>query len=117
VTQKRTDEETLHLADAAGVLAIDDPVGEVALRFQSKDDLVRCLDIVSELGGLACEVVPWTTVIGPSDLIILCEKQGIPIRVAKVVSSNTPRSEKDEKRRLAQMLRVAKNLERATRER
>lgn len=41
------------------------PSGQVALIFDNKDEMVRCLDIVSEYKGIVCRVSPWDVVSMP----------------------------------------------------
>ncbi len=60
-------------------------IDHVALVFDDKDEMVRCLDIVSGYEGLICEVVPWRLVLMPRSLSEICQKRGIlPARIVKV---------------------------------
>lgn len=91
----------------------DETEGQIALHFASRDDMVRCLDMVGTLGGLSCQVVPWTTVIGPKVIAALCEKNGIQAKTAKVVPPGTPLSEEDYRQLSEQMVRISHNLDAA----
>jgi len=53
--------------------------GKVALVFDSKEEIVRCLDIASEYKGTTCEVTPWDIVVVPTDLAKICQKRGVRI--------------------------------------
>ena len=91
----------------------DETVGQIALHFASRDEMIRCLDMISTLGGLACQAVPWTTVIGPKLLVTLCAKNGIPAKPAKVVPPGAPLSEEDSRQLSEQMVRISHNLDAA----
>jgi len=93
----------------------DPSVGQVCLEFDSKEDLIRCLDLISELDGLGCEVVPWKLVIGPASLDTICKKRGVRTRVIKMASSRKKLSAKDQEEVFAAMLRAGKALEAASR--
>ena len=97
------------------VEAPDPSVGQICLEFDSKEELIRCLDVVSELGGLGCEVVPWKLVIGPASLDTICEKRGVRARVIKIAPSHKKLSPRDQEEVSAAMLRAGKALEAASR--
>lgn len=97
------------------VEAPDPSADQVCLEFESKEELIRCLDVVSGLDGLGCEVVPWTLVIGPTSLATICEKRGIQARVVKLASSREKLSPQDQEALFAAMLRAGKALDSASR--
>ena len=68
--------------------------GKLALVFDDKQEIIRCLDIASEYEGTVCEVTPWDIVVVPADLAKICQKRGV--RIARVL--RVPTQEEREER-------------------
>lgn len=61
------------------------PSGKVALIFDNKVQLLRCLDELARYEGLIYEVVPWTTLYVPTSLGKICKRRGLASKVVTVV--------------------------------
>jgi len=87
---------------------------EIGLAFDSKEDFIRCLELVSRYPGITCEVLPWKLIKAPPPVKALCEQEGIKAREVPMVPLDEVPKERVE-RASRRLIESAMKLDRAAR--